>query len=124
METSSYLQLLVSLNSGSVDLTNYNWGQTLEEIELRIPLGGAYKAKDMIIEIEKKHLKVGIRGNPFIIDGDLLKEIKREESTWVLEDKKCVLINLEKINKMEWWNKLVTTDPEINTKKVQPENTC
>ena len=51
----------------------------------------------MIIEIEKKHLKVGIRGNPFIIDGDLLKEIKREESTWVLEDKKCVLINLEKV---------------------------
>ena len=25
------------------DLDNYNWGQTLEEVELRVPLGGSYK---------------------------------------------------------------------------------
>ena len=28
------------------DLANYNWGQTLEEIELRVPLGGAYKVNN------------------------------------------------------------------------------
>jgi len=104
------------------DLEKYNWGQTLQEVELRVPLGGAYKAKDLVVTIEKKHLKVGIKGQPLIIDGDFPKEVKLEESTWVLEDKKCVLFNIEKVNKMEWWNKLVESDPEINTKKVQPEN--
>lgn len=104
------------------DLEKYNWGQTLQEIELRVPLGGVYKAKDLNVAIGKKNLKVGVKGQPFIIDGDFPKDVKLEECTWCLEDKKTLLINLEKVNQMEWWSKLVTTDEEINTKKVQPEN--
>merc|ERR1712168_719665 len=109
-------------SKNGADLEHYNWGQTLEEIELRIPLNGTYRARDLIVDIAKTHLKVGIKGKTLVIDGELYKGIKVEESAWLLEDKSCVLINIEKINKMEWWPKLVTTDPEINTKKVQPEN--
>ena len=62
--------------------------------------------------------QIGIKGKAAIIDGDLPKEVKLEESTWTLQDKKIMMVQLEKVNQMEWWNKMVTTDPEINTKKV------
>ena len=66
-------------------------------LNFRVPLGGAYKAKDLNVTISKKHLKVGIKGQPFIIDGDFPKEVKLDESTWCLEDKKTLLINIEKV---------------------------
>lgn len=32
-----------------------------------------------------------------VIDGDLYNEIKVEESTWCIQDKKEVVINMEKV---------------------------
>lgn len=86
-----------------------------------MPLKIAVKARDCVIDIKKKHLKVGLKNQEPIIDGETFNEMKIEESTWILDNKELVL-NIEKVNKMEWWSRIVTTDPEINTKKVQPEN--
>ncbi|CAH0749681.1 unnamed protein product [Diatraea saccharalis] len=109
-------------NSGNgCDLEHYRWTQTLEEVELRVPLRQVLRPRDLNVVIGKKHLKVGIKGQPLIIDGELDADVKVEESTWVLQDGRNLLVNLEKVNKMNWWSRLVTTDPEISTRKINPE---
>ncbi|KAJ3633353.1 hypothetical protein MTP99_010307 [Tenebrio molitor] len=92
-------------------------------LQVRIPLKINFRAKqkDLVVSLTKKHLTCGIKGQPPIVDDDFPHEIKLEESTWVIEDGHTLLFNLEKINKMNWWAKLVVSDPEISTRKINPE---
>lgn len=114
-------------NAGNgANLEKYAWTQTLEDAELRVPLPGApparFKGKDLVVEIGIQKIKVGIKGQPPIIDGKMPARVLPDDSTWLLTDGREVVITLVKVNKMEWWSRIVDTDPEINTKKVQPEN--
>lgn len=65
-----------------------------------MPLKVSFSArpKDVTVTITKKHLTCGIKGQPPIIDGDFPHEVKVEESTWVIEDGKLLLLNLEKVS--------------------------
>ena len=38
------------------------------------------------------------------------------------EDQERVLIHLEKVNQMTWWENVLTHHPQIDTKKIVPEN--
>ena len=53
-------------NSGNGDdLDKYKWVQTLEEVELRVPLPFACKGRDLIVDMKKKSLKVQIKGKNY-----------------------------------------------------------
>nr|CAG4636386.1 EOG090X0AH4 [Eubosmina coregoni]SVE69961.1 EOG090X0AH4 [Eubosmina coregoni] len=109
-------------NAGNgCDLPNYCWTQTLSDIEVRIPLKASLRSRDLVVNIQKNHLLMSVKNQPAIIDQQLQHDIKIEESTWLIEDKTTLLITLEKVNKMEWWSRLLVSDPEISTKKINPE---
>ena len=42
-------------------------------------------------------MKVALKGHPAIIDGELQHDIKLEESTWTIEDRKAVKLFFEKV---------------------------
>ncbi|KAL7675569.1 hypothetical protein ACOME3_001836 [Neoechinorhynchus agilis] len=105
------------------DFDTYSWTQTLSEVDVRIRLPCRLRSRDLLVSIQKRHLTIKVKGpDPPIIDRDLHADVKMEESIWTLEEGRVVCVNLQKVNQMEWWNRLLEGDPELNTQKIVPDN--
>ncbi|PPD92202.1 hypothetical protein GOBAR_DD10877 [Gossypium barbadense] len=110
-------------NKGNgLDLENYSWTQSLHEVTVNVPVPSGTRSKLVACEIKKNHLKVGLKGQPPIIDGELFQAVKPDDCYWSIEDNRSISILLTKHNQMEWWKSLVKGDPEIDTQNVEPEN--
>lgn len=112
-------------NGGTVD-GKYVWTQTLSEINLVVPLPDNTRGRDVNVTIAKKQLKVGLKSAPkddaWIINGEVPKIVIVDDSFWTIEDGNRLVINLQKLNEMEWWDCIVVGDPTIDVKAIQPEN--
>ncbi|XP_047179881.1 protein BOBBER 1-like isoform X2 [Vigna umbellata] len=110
-------------NKGNgLDLEQYSWTQTLQEVNVNVPVPNGTKSRFVFCEIKKNHLKVGLKGQPPIIEGELYRSVKPDDCYWSIEDQCALSILLTKHDQMEWWKCLVKGDPEIDTQKVEPEN--
>lgn len=110
-------------NGGTVD-GKYVWTQTLSELSVSVPLPDNTRGRDLNVAIHKNHLKIGLHSNKgdCIVNDALTKTIIVDDSFWTVEDGNRLVLTLQKLNEMEWWESVCRNDPSINIRKVQPEN--
>ncbi|CAN8252762.1 unnamed protein product [Cochlearia groenlandica] len=113
---------IVPNKGNGTDLENYSWVQTLQEVTVNIPVPTGTKARSVVYEIKKNRLKLGLKGQDPIIDGELYRSVKPDDCYWNIEDQKVISILLTKQDQMEWWKCCMKGEPEIDTQKVEPES--
>ncbi|XP_010478153.1 PREDICTED: protein BOBBER 2-like [Camelina sativa] len=114
--------LIVPNKGNGLDLETYSWTQNLQEVTVNIPVPIGTKSRFVSCEIKKNRLKVGLKGQDPMIDGELFHPVKPDECFWNIEDQKVISVLLTKQDQMEWWKYCVKGEPEIDTQKVEPES--
>eukprot|EP01087_Luapelamoeba_hula_P020973 TRINITY_DN7248_c1_g1_i4.p1 TRINITY_DN7248_c1_g1~~TRINITY_DN7248_c1_g1_i4.p1 ORF type:complete len:173 (+),score=32.73 TRINITY_DN7248_c1_g1_i4:39-557(+) len=109
----------VQLDNG----TRYSWTQSLSEVTISISVPPATRGKDLVCKITPTRLTVTPKALPDkpYLEGVLYQKVKPEESFWQVEGG-TIMLELQKVNKMEWWKSVIVGHPEIDTTKIEPEN--
>ncbi len=112
-------------NGGTTD--KYTWTQTLSELQVNIALPqGIRRAREVRVEITPRGLAVtAVKDGSVVVSGEWHDRILTDGTVWTMDEengRKVVSLNVLKMNKMNWWNCVLKGDPEIDTQRIQPEN--
>lgn len=111
-------------NGGQTE--KYVWHQTLEEVTVYFPLPENTKANQLDVKLGIHDFKIALKGKQeTLIEGKWCKKINSGESIWNIErdsGKATMNITIVKYEGKNWWNCLLQGDIEIDTQKVEPEN--
>ena len=80
---------------------------------------------DVKMAINNFTVSLKSKPNEPIVDGKWYKKINPGESFWNIEkdgDKATLNVTIEKFEGQNWWKSLLQGDIEIDTQKVEPEN--
>ena len=87
-------------NSGNgADHASYSWTQTLSECLVSVPVPAGTKGRDCDVSLTTRRLRVGLKGQPPVLDGELSHPIKAEDSMWNM-DGQAIEATLLKVNRL------------------------
>ena len=92
----------------AVEAGNFTWKQTVEEVTISIALPPGTRGKDVACTIENKRISVKLRNASVpLLEGELCLPVKASESSWSIEDKKLLVIVLQKLKRHDSWSCVV-----------------
>lgn len=123
------------MNGNSNESDGLIWKQTLQDLTLSFKLATQAKSKDILVKFTPTTIKATAHGEILLevsfilfccqiiqIKGEFPHRVIVDDCTWLIDNKTILEIHLEKQNKSEWWKNVVTHLPEIDTSKIEPEN--
>nr|ACI41987.1 nuclear movement protein [Babesia orientalis] len=99
----------------------YVWTQTLSGVDLSVNVPAGTTSRNLKVDMSSNKLAVSLKGTE-LFGGDLHDSIKSDDCYWTLVDGKILQISLEKRNQNQWWPCVIKGHPEIDVKKIVPEN--
>jgi hypothetical protein len=113
-------------NGGTVP-GRYTWTQTLSEVVVTVPVPDNTRGKSVDVRISKNKLRVRLLppgSEPSVVVDDRLSHpVIVDDSFWTIEDGNRLVLNLQKLNGMEWWDSVCAGDgAKIDVTTIQPEN--
>ncbi|BBN05246.1 hypothetical protein MPTK1_3g11560 [Marchantia polymorpha subsp. ruderalis] len=101
--------------------TVYEWDQTLDEVNIYIPLPPNVPSRMLYCTIKPQHLELGIKGNPPYLNHDLAGPVKLDGSFWTIEDD-IMHITLHKREKGQPWPSAISGHGELDPLAVDQES--
>lgn len=86
--------------------TWHEHGSFRDEVSVFIAVGESVSAREIDFELTSTYLKVGLRGQHPILEGQLWADVVVELSSWqmvVHNAERCVMVRLTKLESANWW---------------------
>ncbi len=114
-EVAAEMEKISTYNGAATE--KYNWSQTVQDVQVQIPIPEGTKANQLDIKIQTKKISCAFKGKePFLI-GELCEKVKVEDSFWSIEDRKFLQIHFQKAYEAIW-KCIIVGDKEIDPKTV------
>ncbi|KAK1444996.1 nuclear movement protein NudC like protein [Babesia gibsoni] len=95
----------------------YCWSQTFTDVTVELVSREPLASKDVKVNISKTSLELIIKGH-VVLNGTFPHVVNSSESTWSIEDKRRIMLSLDKPSEI-WWDCLIVGDEKIDVTQIE-----